>query len=162
MSKVSLSLDLSPIVVWPAFVPVVDDDGALAWQRVPMRFARPTAAQAKDYLERRARAARVAFDAIQAESRRFLVAVGDASAPAEPARTPESIQAEQRAIFDEDAELMAWWKGWKPGAVDGDPDSGVDRERFLAIQGFRDAVIKALDDLMAGGREKNSPASPGR
>jgi hypothetical protein len=155
-------LDFSPVVGWPIFYTNTDEDGEQVEVKIMMRWARPSAADSKKYfeLQKRANAAKLDYvNKLQVELAQKMKDADSISAADMP--SSDEIEAQTAAIaesiFSLDEQLKLWWKGWKVGAVPGmDADSEADRAVFLNYNGMKAALATALDQLMIGGRQKNS------
>ena len=160
MSAPRFKPDFSPTVVWPAIFWQTSEDGEQREFKVQMRWNRPTASDAKKYFELQKEALDVRMKALTDFGKQLQTADAEAL-PTQP--TDEALQAKQDAIFNPEAQLAKWWKGWKPDAIEGyDPESEADRAALLEAVGMKDALFAALNSLMQGGRLKNSQMPLGR
>lgn len=161
MSTPRFKPDFSPTVVWPAIFWQTAEDGEQTEFRIPMRWNRPTESDAKKYFELQKEALDVRMRVLTDFGKQLQAADGTQAMPTQP--TDEELQAKQDEIFNPEAQLAKWWKGWKPDAIDGyDPESEGDRARLLQAVGMKAALFAALNSMMAGGRLKNSQTPPGR
>lgn len=159
--------DFSPTVSWPVYYAQLEEggednaDGERLW-KIRMRWARPSDKDCIDYFDAQKRAARVRLDAInRLQASVTNLQAGDAAPTAEEINA--ALDAEAKVIFSVDAQLATWWKGWKVDAIEGfDPDNEADRSAILNMRGMKKCLADALDQLMAGGRQKNSQPLLGR
>lgn len=172
----------SPFITWPVTFWSPQEDGPEVEVTWPFRFRRPMAADIKRYREaKKRRLERESRDLqesiaeplrkLTAEQRTEVIGQLDASvaamvseAPADPL-TPEQREERLKTIFDPAAWREDLWRGWRTKTlVDAkggflDPDSNSDRDYILQTAGLEEAIERAIDEMMMGGRQKNSRPS---
>lgn len=156
--------DFSPTVTWPVIFEQLQEDGPAREWKIPMRWHRPTQKDCDDFRKRQERAAQARIEYLQAAQKDAEKAVKDGATAIDFDAVSAGAEAASLAVFNPDAELARWWKGWPRDAIEGelDPDSDADRASLLDIRGMRAAMHEALQMLMAGARQKNWQTPPGR
>lgn len=169
-------------IMWPVNFFQAQEDGPEIEVSLRMRFKRPLSSDTKAYVDARnkriERERKDLDERFAAPLRKMTQEQRDAIDPG--LLSPEMLAAanaveigkeltddERKArldgIFDADAWRSKWWLGWPADSMknaDGDalnPDS-LEHRAYLCegVPGLEAAVNKAIEEIMTGGRQKNS------
>lgn len=181
-NQVQFVAALSACILWPVRFGLPQEDGPEIEAVWMFRFKRPNAADSKAYRDAKvARLDREIRDRMESQvaplrgldaaSLQMVAASGMVSTEllveaAKPAPDKVLTDEERAARLDGIFSVAVWrekfWKGWKAQSLTGtegqvlDPDSAVDRAYILSIMGVEAAIDRALDEMLTGGRQKNS------
>ncbi len=169
-------------IMWPVNLFQPQEDGPEIEISMRMRFKRPLSSDTKAYIEARnkriERERKDMDERFAAPLRKMTQAQRDAIDPGllspdmlaaanapevETVLTDDERKARLDAIFDAEAYRAKWWLGWPVGTMKDaegsplDPDNTEHRAYLIeGVPGLEVAINKAIEEIMTGGRQKNS------
>jgi len=183
----SFDTNLTPFIMWPVTVFMAQEDGPEIETTLEcFRFYRPQREAAKKVFEARLAREKRATEFAKQKGARLLRNLDDdtidkgvttfdpeiialAKDRDRVILSDEEMAAELDRIWNADAERDQWWFGWKTDSIR-DHDNNVlnyqneeeraEYKRYLLgrVFGLQEAIDRAIAEMLAGGRQKNSKA----